>query len=245
MLTTALPLLPLWFLLLFGGYVFGQANADSTHRTPTWARMASSLTLAVAGLAWAVDPAAVPGLSAAIAVGMGLGLLGDLFMARLILRGDNSLLAGIGAFSLGHIAYIVGLLNYAAAESLTDPAPWLLSFGLWWLGGLVGWWVVVWRGTPPDAADRSVRLAALPYTLLLSSTAAAASALAAQTLNMTPNLLLVAVGAALFLLSDLLLAAQLFRGLHFRFIGDAVWALYGPGQMLIVYGVPLALVAAA
>lgn len=44
-----------------------------------------------------------------------------------------------------------------------------------------------------------------------------------------------AIGAALFLFSDLILAAQLFNGLHFRLIGDVVWRGEGPGQMMIVY----------
>jgi hypothetical protein len=50
-----------------------------------------------------------------------------------------------------------------------------------------------------------------------------------------PVFLPLAVGAALFLLSDLILAAELFNGLHFPLIGDVVWLTYGPAQMLIVY----------
>jgi hypothetical protein len=43
-----------------------------------------------------------------------------------------------------------------------------------------------------------------------------------------------ALGAALFLLSDLILAGELFRG--WRRPGlDVVWLTYGPAQMLIVY----------
>ena len=54
-----------------------------------------------------------------------------------------------------------------------------------------------------------------------------------------------AVGAALFLASDLILAAQLFNDLRFPLISDVVWLTYGPAQMLIVYsaGTALALVA--
>jgi hypothetical protein len=44
-----------------------------------------------------------------------------------------------------------------------------------------------------------------------------------------------AIGAALFLISDLILAAQLFNDLSFPLIGDVIWLTYGPGQMLIVY----------
>ena len=46
-----------------------------------------------------------------------------------------------------------------------------------------------------------------------------------------------ALGAALFLLSDLILAGEMFSGLSFPLIGDAIWLTYGPAQMLIVYSV--------
>lgn len=49
--------------------------------------------------------------------------------------------------------------------------------------------------------------------------------------------MLLALGGALFLLSDLILAGDMFSDLFFRLIGDVVWLTYGPGQMLIVYSV--------
>jgi hypothetical protein len=73
--------------------------------------------------------------------------------------------------------------------------------------------------------------AALPYALLLASTAGFATGLALQ----DSTFLLLALGAALFLLSDLILAAQLFNHLQFPLIGDVIWLTYGPAQMLIVY----------
>ncbi|MGQ9887684.1 MAG: lysoplasmalogenase family protein [Aggregatilineales bacterium] len=44
-----------------------------------------------------------------------------------------------------------------------------------------------------------------------------------------------ALGAALFLLSDLTLADQLFSKMRFRCVGDIVWLTDGLGQMLIVF----------
>jgi hypothetical protein len=81
---------------------------------------------------------------------------------------------------------------------------------------------------------------ALPYALLLASTAGVATGLALQDTAFWP----MAAGAALFLLSDLILAAQLFNGRRFRLIDDVIWLTYGPGQMLIVYSVAAALGAA-
>jgi hypothetical protein len=72
---------------------------------------------------------------------------------------------------------------------------------------------------------------ALPYALLLATTAGLATGLALA----DGRFLLLALGAALFLLSDLILAGEMFSGLTFPFIGDVIWLTYGPAQMLIVY----------
>jgi hypothetical protein len=98
--------------------------------------------------------------------------------------------------------------------------------------------VVVFRGGK-DAM--MLRCAGLPYALLLATTAGVALGLAIQ----TPVYLPLALGATLFLLSDLLVAGEQFGRMRFPHIGDAVWLTYGPAQMLIVYAVNSALVAAA
>src|SRR5690348_11046791 len=80
-----LGLLALWAVFLFGGFLFGTANAERTRRMPTWTRIASSLTLVVAAWSWAVFTwsASVHVFSLLLAIGMTLGCLGDLFLARL------------------------------------------------------------------------------------------------------------------------------------------------------------------
>jgi len=50
----------------------------------------------------------------------------------------------------------------------------------------------------------------------------------------------VAIGGALFLASDMLLASRLFRGTHFPQIGDVLWLTYIGGQALIVGGMVMA-----
>ena len=93
--------------------------------------------------------------------------------------------------------------------------------------GLAGWYFVVFRGQQATA----LHWAALPYALLLASTAGLASGLALQARSFIP----LALGGALFLTSDLILAAQLFNGLSFFLVGSVVWLTYGPAQALIVY----------
>jgi hypothetical protein len=226
-------LLALWAVLLFGGFIFGKPSSDGTRRMPRWTRLASSLVLVIAGWYWwaLARESGAAGFALAVAVGMTLGFVGDLFMAKLIIRSDKHVLGGIGAFGLGHIAYIVGFVRFGDAIGATDGriAVWLV----WLIIGAGAWYVVVFRGQKHSV----LHYAALPYALLLSSTAGFATGLAINLSAFIP----LAVGCALFLLSDLILAARLFNGLFFRLIDDVVWLTYGPAQMLIVYSVGVAL----
>lgn len=233
--TTAILILwAAWALLLFGGFATGRFNEAGTHRIPTRNRMASSFALVIAASAWSLMASGpLREVSLLIALGMALGFLGDLFMAGLIIQGDNRVLGGMASFGVGHLVYIGGIVHFANRFDHDGWGGVIAALVVWWIIAAVLWFIVVYRG----AAERSaLHLAALPYALLLASTAGVATGVALQ----TPGMLVLAAGAVLFLLSDLLLAAQLFNGLHFRGIGDAVWLMYGPGQMLIVYALPLA-----
>ena len=44
-----------------------------------------------------------------------------------------------------------------------------------------------------------------------------------------------AIGGALFLLSDLLIALRLFQNSQQPRLNDLIWLTYGPAQMLIVF----------
>ena len=220
-------LLVIWALLLFGGFLAGQP--DSTRRMPTWTRLTSSFTLVIASWSWyLLAPVALKSLAVWLALGMSLGFVGDLFMAG-VGPIPRSVLGGMGAFGLGHISYIVGMRDLASSQHLNQPLNWWVSWGLWLLVGGVGWYIVVFR----QQEVGKLHWAALPYALLLASTAGAATALASQALLFIP----LAIGAALFLFSDLLIATQLFNQTHFFLIGDVIWLTYGPAQMLIIYSV--------
>jgi hypothetical protein len=211
-------LLLLWALLLFGGFALGHDPARA-ERIPRWARLGSSLVLVM--LAWygylLVDTQSAERYALLIGVGISLGFAGDLFMAR-VLPAPNRVLAGMGAFGLGHIAYIAAITGYA-------PVGWAaLSF--WLILGAVLYYGVVLRG-----GQRSTQsLAAFPYALLLAATAGVATGLAIQ----QPLFTGLVTGAALFLLSDLLIAAEIFNSARLPRHNDIVWLTYGPGQMLIV-----------
>lgn len=227
-------LLILWALLLFGGFFFG-GSADASRRMPTWTRMASSATLVVAAFSWYAFTRHTPAGSYAllIAVGMTFGFLGDLFLAGL-LPGGRNVIFGIISFGIGHIFYITAMMRFATAAGLTNPSTRWGSLAVWLLVGLAGWYLVVWRGAiRAGISPTIVHWIALPYALLLATTAGLATGLALQDGRFIP----LALGGALFLLSDLILAGEMFSGMTFRLIGDVIWLTYGPAQMLIVYSV--------
>lgn len=212
-------LLVAWALVLLGGFVLGKPNAESTRRMTLWGRLGSSAILVVAAWSWWWQLHAQHNLTALLfALGMSLGFVGDLCMAQ-VFPLKNYVLGGMSAFGLGHVAYIWAGLRI---ESF-NVQSWLV----WLIVGALGWYVVVWH----DSSRSRLHQVALPYALLLASTTGIATGVALEQLPM----LTFAIGAALFLLSDLILATQLFNDARWRGIGDVVWFTYGPAQALIVY----------
>ena len=191
---------------------------------PTWTRMASSAVLVVAGWSWFMINGGT--FSLLLALGMTLGFVGDLWLAGVLPFG-RSIIGGIVAFGIGHIFYISAILTFGNQQGLNEPGTRWGATAIWLLIGLVGWYIIVFRGQEVTM----LHWAALPYALLLASTAGLATGLALQSSHFVP----LAIGAALFLLSDLILAGELFSGLQFPLIGDVIWLTYGPGQALIVY----------
>mgnify|MGYP001184955005 CR=1 FL=1 len=227
-------LLILWAILLFGGFLLG-GPTDAARRMPAWTRMASSATLVVAAFSWYAFTRNGPTGSYAllVAVGMTFGLLGDLALAGW-LPGGRNVIMGIAFFGIGHIFYITAMLRFATVAGLTASGPRWGALAVWLLVGLVGWYIVVLRGAAAGGITPGiVHWIALPYALLLAGTAGVATGLALQDGRFIP----LAIGGALFLLSDLILAGEMFSGLSFRLIGDVIWLTYGPAQMLIVYSV--------
>ncbi|MEM7333349.1 MAG: lysoplasmalogenase [Chloroflexota bacterium] len=224
-------LLILWGLVLFGGFIFG--NESETHRTPALNRMVSSILLVVAGWSWVIfcDAPEIRPFAIMIAIGMTFGFGGDLVLSELLPIG-RSVIVGILFFGIGHIFYIGGIVQSTQQWGYTAVSPRLNSLILWLLIGLVGWYIVVFRGQKPTV----LHWAALPYALLLAGTTGVGTGLALQ----EGAFVWLAVGAGLFLFSDLILAGELFADYKFRSVGDVVWLTYGPGQMLIVYSIGVA-----
>ncbi|HRJ44763.1 MAG: hypothetical protein KJZ86_21350 [Caldilineaceae bacterium] len=217
----ALLLVILWAVFLFGGWLWGK-DAQRYRRMPLWTRMASSAVLVL--LAWygfLLTPVTGPvAFTRLIAVGMTFGFVGDLFMAGL-LPAPNRVLGGISAFGIGHIAYISAIIGYRPV--------------IWWVvvAGLVAATGLYYRIFLRSKEPTPLIWAALPYTLLLASTALLGASLALQ----LPLFALLAGGGLLFFVSDLILGLELFNHTRFPWLGDWVWLTYGPGQALIVLSI--------
>jgi hypothetical protein len=197
---------------------------------PAWTRLGSSTALALA--AWACAPAADWNLvSILVALGMALGLAGDILLSGVVPL-KHPMPAAMGAFGLGHVAYCAALLLLGAGLG-ASPARGMLPLLAYLAFVAGGWYLTVQRGRPREP----LRLAALPYALLLASTAGLAAGLAVQHATVWPA----AIGGALFVVSDLIVAARRFGGVRLAAMDDIVWLTYGLGQALIVFGVNLAL----
>ena len=219
-----------WAVFLVGAMALGNLGGSHGAALPTAARMGSSVTLVLtawlAYFLWRDGPARRVLLC--LAIGMTLGAVGDFFNAGWfnfvpVLHGT---LGGIAAFGLGHIAYITGAIDLGRRAGIIRRSTMLAAVLAWQLVGLVGWYFVVMLGDE----NRDLVWPALPYSLLLAGTAGVTGGLAL----VDRRLGALAFGAALFLASDLILAFGLFRG-HFSYQTEAVWLIYGPGQMLIVF----------
>lgn len=229
-------LLLVWAALLFGGFLFGGAT-EADRRMPRWTRLGSSVVLVIAGWSWVLlarETAALP-FVLLVALGMSFGFLGDCFLAG-VLPGSKP--AGIASFALDHVCTISGILWLSALLAPLGAGRALLTYGVWWLVALLGWYLVVYR---PATAVTRLHWLVLPYGLLLATTAAAATGLAQQAPAFWPLVL----GAALFLLSDTILGGVWFSELDWLYAHDLIWLTYGSGQMLIVYASGIALSQAA
>ena len=220
----------IWAALLAAAMVLG--NMDGMRSPATVTRMGSSVALVITGcIAYAIWRHSPAGRYAWwIALGMALGTVGDFFNANLLtfIPLKEPVIGVILSFGLGHFAYIIGIVGLGRLAGLRDRRAMILAVIAWQIVGLVGWYYVAWLGEK----NRDVVWPALPYSLLLAGTAGVASGLALQERRLTG----LALGGALFLASDLILAVGMFRG-SFRHQSEAVWLTYGPGQMLIVFSI--------
>lgn len=150
-----------------------------------------------------------------IVIGLVLGALGDV---ALLGKTDAAFLGGLGAFLLGHLAYVI------AAAQLTPVADWATRAGVIAIAPvLAGIAVLIWLW--PRLG--SMKLPVIAYVLTI--TAMVIGALAA------PDRLFTG-GAVLFFASDLAVARDKFVGPN---VINRVWGLpcYYAAQLLIAWSI--------
>ena len=202
---------PAQALTALGGVLAVLYGARFAGAVPSAAKSAVK-TGSVAALALGAVAAGAPGL---IALGLVLGALGDLFLSR---PGTRVFLAGMAAVAAGHLAYAAEFLVPGAWPPLL-PTVALLVLALS---------TEAWLAPRTGALRWPVRGYVAVITLM---------ALAALTLPEGRGL--ARAGALLFLLSDLLLALELFvltEGRAKRIAVPGLWAAYWTGQALILWG---------
>lgn len=231
-----LPLLLLaWAALLLAGWFIDSGGRTARNRLPLTVRMATSAVLTAAALVWWRDGTADTALAAyglLIFLGMTLGLVGDLVMAKVI-RTPKRVIFGMLAFGAGHLCYIAAFIGLGRGLGQFSAA----TLAAIWLGyallSAVLWYTLIRQ----PARGRALSIGTLVYALLLATMAAAAMALAVQDVRLLP----LALGGLLFIASDMFVGSELMRGTSFRSIGDVIWITYTVAQMLIVYSTAVVL----
>ena len=223
---------PLEVALLAGGLLLGKPNEDETCRLPRALRILLSALLVLAALlAWqAARKTSTRPYATWIVIGMSASFVGDLIMSRLV-RTPSRLVFGMIAFGTGHVAYIAGLGRLALR--LQPPLRGTVPV---WLGMLAfstfAWYTQIQR----PGGSKALNVGSLVYGWLIGSMVALALHLALH----DRRFLSLAVGALLFLASDLVLGNWVIRGHPWKSVNDVVWTTYVSGQLLIVYSVAAA-----
>lgn len=162
-----------------------------------------------------------------LAIALLLCAAGDALLAQ---EGETFFLGGLVAFLLGHLVYIMLFLavstSVGTGVGILFAEPWR---ALLVLAALVGTGALASRLLP--TVGEELRVPLIGYAVAIVAMVAAAATL---------PLPLVIVGAALFFVSDAILAAERFlleeESPYRVAAGPAVWVLYFLGQMAITLG---------
>ena len=213
--------------LLAAGFVRGPYLSEREGRMAKEFELPqSALLIGLALILWlaALRDSALSTAGLWLLAGVAFGFLGDLCMANVFQRA-NHVLHGIGAFGTGHLFYLLAFREVALRFGLHDLTAYAVALVVTWAIA-IGAWLAFVRKPGGD----SLQYAALGYALLLGGVAAYALGMGLQRSAFLPT----GIGTLLFMGSDLLLAARLFSGKRFRYIGDLIWLSYIVAQALIV-----------
>ena len=161
-----------------------------------------------------------------IVAGLGLGALGDLALSR---PGQRAFLVGMAAFAAGHLAYAAAFWLRGVAVVADGGGDWA---GLWVLAPVVVIIALTEVWLAPHTA--ALRWPVRAYVGVIGVMAGVVALVPGHS-----GLAVVQVGAALFVVSDVLLAVRMFRVTYAgraAVLAHLVWPTYWVGQALIVLG---------
>jgi hypothetical protein len=222
-------LLAVWTALLILGFAFGRLDEERINRIPRANKMLSSAILVICALIWWLAGAASTPLAdyaALLFFGMAFSFIGDVIMAQLLPL-PQYVLFGMGAFGAAHALYISGYLRLGGVLGLQNGGARAVGLAVLLILAAVLWWTLIRSPRTPAVLNYG----SLGYALLLAAMAGLAVSLALQEHRFVP----LALGALLFLVSDVFLGHRLFQGGKFLLMGDLVWMTYIVGQLLIVF----------
>lgn len=222
-------LLGVWAALLTLGFVFGKLDEERINRIPRVNKILSSAILVICALIWWLAGAtdtSLAGYAALLFFGMAFSFLGDVIMAQLLPLPQH-VLFGMGTFGVAHMLYSAAYLRLGNVLGLRDGGARAIGLAVLLVLAVVLWWMLICSPQTPAVLN----YASLGYALLLAAMAGLAVSLALQESRFVP----LALGALLFLISDVFLGHRLFQGGKFLLVGDLVWMTYIVGQLLIVF----------
>ncbi|WP_371168370.1 lysoplasmalogenase [Aliiroseovarius sp. 2305UL8-7] len=204
-------------LVFVSGLVVAMAYFPRTSAPASWPR---SIIKTIPLLLFAVA-AYLGGAGVFLVAGLFLSALGDFGLSR---DGDGPFLYGLSAFALAHVLYILHFLTLSEApfyEAFVSTP--IAAIALVALMVSTELWLAPFTG----ALRWPVRI----YVIIIG-----AMGLTALALPLGWSLL----GAMLFIISDVILAIELFRmsetNRHRKLAGYAIWSFYIAGQALILWG---------
>lgn len=204
----------IWVLPAVPALVDWYAVGRGARRAETWAKPATLLALIVVAI---VLGAADTSAGVWLLVALALGLAGDVFLLG---DSESRFRLGLGAFLVGHVAYVVSFTRLGLHPPPWQWASWLVLFAC----------LIATRRVVPATFLRGGQALALPvaaYTVVIG---------AMVILAFDTGEPWIAVGASVFAASDSILAVD-------RFVEPRPWApvavmvTYHVGQALIVAGV--------
>lgn len=210
------------------GILAGPVRSGGRERIPQWSRLpGSAILVACAAVLCLATPGALHSCRASVCAGMLCGHLGDLAMGRL-LPTPEPWMAGMVLFGIGHAFYLAAFRRLAQVRAPGRRLRWHSPVAAMVLISLAATAAML----PGTAAPVPLRVGGLGYAVIIAVMTGLALALA----RADARLRLLALGALLFWLSDVMLGASLFRSVGGSLWNDTIWVAYIAGQALIVTG---------